>query len=179
MPRWPKTPEQRFWDNVQKGPRCWEWKGGLDARGYGDFTIGTKKVKPHRFAWMLRHGKISSKIFVCHHCDNKKCVKTKPDKKYPHGHLFLGTCADNAADAAVKGILKKEKCRNGHPYLPDNQVLYRDKRKFSGFARYCRKCLRAAFNRRWKRKKGDPARHAALNAYRRRKYHEARIGRLA
>lgn len=41
-------------------------------------------------AWEIQYGKIPDNLFVCHHCDNKRCCN--------HKHLFLGTDADNQHD---------------------------------------------------------------------------------
>ena len=93
---------ERFWKYVSAAPAssaaCWEWRGYFNSHGYGHLSVGGhrgRKVSAHRLSFEIHYGPIPPSQFVCHHCDNTRCVR--PD------HLFLGTNRDNVADMMAKG----------------------------------------------------------------------------
>lgn len=93
------TPLEKFWARVNKNPDgCWEWTASLSSNGYGRFSPTScyrDRVLAHRFSYAQFVGAIPDGMIICHHCDNRKCVR--PD------HLFVGTNADNAKDRILKG----------------------------------------------------------------------------
>lgn len=115
---------KRFWAkvNVTNAEGCWEWIGAVSPSGYGSFGLGTKITAPaHRVAFALSNClSVLPDKFVCHHCDNPRCVNPF--------HLFLGTHTDNMRDMIAKNghyNRKKTHCRKGHEYTPENTALTR------------------------------------------------------
>lgn len=104
----------RFWLKVQKTNTCWLWVGAISAAGYGQLSIGHQKPDyAHRVSWILHYGALPDGAFVCHHCDNPRCVR--PD------HLFLGTPKDNIQDMVLKDRHSRGERRRNHK-LTDTAV---------------------------------------------------------
>ncbi len=102
---------ENFWSKVKKGDGCWEWQACILRDGYGGFypySVTDRKgfkFRAPRFSWELTNKtNIPDGLFVCHRCDNRRCVR--PD------HLFVGNRFDNMRDAAAKGRLNNP-CRRG------------------------------------------------------------------
>lgn len=86
-----------FWEKVDKSggiDACWIWTAGLRNQ-YGNFWDGMNNVGAHVFSYTLAHGFIPNGLYVCHSCDNPRCVNP--------AHLWLGTNADNTHDRDLKG----------------------------------------------------------------------------
>jgi len=90
---------KRFFDKVNKTDTCWLWTASLRGKtGYGAFKLDGKVIDAHRLSYQLHNGEIPSGLYVCHTCDNRKCVNPK--------HLFLGSPKDNWQDGFDKGKIK-------------------------------------------------------------------------
>ena len=74
---------------------CWEWTGKLNHRGYGLAYKCGVNGPAHRMSYRLYIGEIPEGDYICHKCDNPKCVNPI--------HLFAGDAKDNMLDCHLKG----------------------------------------------------------------------------
>ena len=113
---YPKNTLETFWSRVAKTSGCWEYRGPREDCDNPDtyplFRYEGEYWTVSRLVWVLTFGEIREGLFVCHKCDNPRCVR--PD------HLFLGTIDDNNKDKARKGRARSgaEKLRR----LTDEQI---------------------------------------------------------
>lgn len=122
MPKSKQTPLERLLlhSNYNNENGCLEWQHCLDGAGYGLVFAYGKKHRVHRLHWSIVNGDIPEGMFICHKCDNRKCLNLD--------HLFLGTHKDNMQDALKKGRLVIPTCNNQgerHPHvkLTDKKVI--------------------------------------------------------
>ena len=104
---------------------CWIWTGGVSEVGYGLCGSENKKtISAHRLSYSVFKTEIPDGMVVCHKCDTPSCANP--------AHLFLGTQAENLADAKSKNRLKnpnrggnqrKTHCPKGHSYADAYQYV--------------------------------------------------------
>jgi len=119
-----KSVVDRFWEKVDRfGPvhptlqsRCWNWSGGKNTTGYGQFWFEVDHILVHRLSWIWRFGDVPDGLYVLHRCDNRACVRSD--------HLFLGTYKDNAQDREAKGRGADRKGeKHGRALLSETDVI--------------------------------------------------------
>lgn len=100
---------------------CREWVGTLFTSGYGRCTVGMQSLSAHRVAFVIGHNKITGGLYVCHSCDNPRCVHLD--------HLFLGTSKDNSEDMFRKGRNHPQDCENNGAAKLTNEKVRRIKKR--------------------------------------------------
>ena len=114
-----KSTLSRFFAKVSPEPNsgCWLWTGAAINTGYGVINVRPKLWLAHRLSYRAFVGPIGG-LLVLHRCDVRCCVN--PER------LFTGSQADNMADMLGKGRqgYGKPLCRRGHPFTPENTIVF-------------------------------------------------------
>ncbi|WP_406321032.1 HNH endonuclease signature motif containing protein [Streptomyces sp. NBC_00519] len=119
---------------------CWDWTGHIKPNGYGQVTIGGRKLNAHRFAYETLRAPIPDGLVIDHLCRNRRCVN--PDHLEPVTHQTnvlrgIGPTARNA---------KATHCVRGHDFNAANTYI-----RPNG-ARQCRACHAAHSRARYSRR---------------------------
>lgn len=86
-----------IFQKIKLNEDCMEWTGSFfrDRKRpkwmYPEISYKGKRWFGGRLVWTLLMGPIKNGHFICHTCDNNKCINPK--------HLYEGTCWQNTQDA--------------------------------------------------------------------------------
>jgi len=78
---------------------CMIWTG-CTRNGYPLITIHGVTKRAARVLWELRRGSIPSGLFVCHTCDERRCMAI--GEIGGDGHLWIGSAQENVDDMIAK-----------------------------------------------------------------------------
>lgn len=131
-----RTLEQRFWAKVNKTDGCWLWTGATNHLGYGQISIGNRRLDmAHRVSLRMAGVVIPEGYDVDHLCRVRRCVR--PDHLEPVTHAEN---MDRAPWTAIQFQSAKTRCPHGHAYTEANTYLRRN--SAGTLSRECRACRR-------------------------------------
>lgn len=70
-----KTPQQRFWEKVEKSGGCWHWAAAKDPDRFGQFQLPGKAWLAHRYSYFLHTGVDPGDNEVRQTCGTRSCVR--------------------------------------------------------------------------------------------------------
>ena len=117
--------DRRFFAKVELADDCWVWVGARNDRGYGEFSIRSRRIKAHRWSYEYLRAEIPEGLSLDHLCRNRACVN--PWHLEPVDHR-------TNVSRAYAARPRRTHCVVGHELTPENTKVSRDG------ARVCREC---------------------------------------
>lgn len=132
----PEQPDERmlerFWAKVDRDGEtgCWLWVANKTHDGYGRFSVGSKYVYAHRFAWTLENGQVQEGLQLDHLCRVRECVNP--------AHMEPVDCRTNVLRGVSPSAMRAAQieCIHGHKFDDTNTYWRPDG------GRECRTCHR-------------------------------------
>lgn len=116
---------ERFEQNIEKDPSCWNWQGTITSHGYGLYS----KRYAHRLSYEHYVGPIPDGLQIDHLCRNHACVNPahlEPVTQRTNILRGISPMAENS---------RKTHCNHGHEFTPENTYIRPD-----GGGRQCKQC---------------------------------------
>lgn len=133
----------KFIEEIEKSKNgCWNWRGSLNEKGYGQIWDGIKNVRAHRWSYEYFREPIADGLVVDHMCRNRACVNP--------WHLRTVSPKVNALEnsfgqSAINS--RKTHCKRGHEFTQENTIFYKNG------VRTCKECARACHREAYIRRK--------------------------
>lgn len=102
---------------------CWEWTGTRISSGYGQFSVRSKRVLAHRWAYAHYIGPIPEGLSLDHLCRNRACCNPQHVEPVTHRENVHRGKAPAAVNAA------RTHCKHGHPLTGSNLQVRPDGRR--------------------------------------------------
>lgn len=119
---------------IIKKKRCSNWRGAIDAYGYGRLNLNGKWAMIHRVAWIYENGPVPDGKQLDHLCRNRKCIRLSHLQAVSAELNILRGISPSAINA------RKTHCIKGHELSGQNIFIrHRPNRPDS---RMCLQCSR-------------------------------------
>jgi hypothetical protein len=125
---------------------CWEWQGSGTNGGYGQASVGGRKVYTHRYTYERFVGPIPDGLVIDHLCRNRHCANPL--------HLEPVSMRENLVrsphwkDGSWVWLTPRTHCKRGHEFTAENTGVISTTGN-----RYCRECNRIMTRARYYAKK--------------------------
>lgn len=117
-----QTTMERFLEKIQinKTSECWEWVASKFQNGYGQFKVGDKNYKAHRFSYEMLVGPIPEDMQIDHICHVKTCVNPSHLRPCTRSENRYNSLRHKDNKSGYKGVCWHKSSRKWHAHISFN-----------------------------------------------------------